>query len=604
MSYQPIENYGVIGDLHTVALVGMDGSLDFMCAPRFDSASVFAALLDDERGGRFQLAPLLEGARQKQLYLPDTCVLLTRFLSDDGVAEVSDFMPIGDGWHAHDVVRRAKTVRGEVRFRMVCQPRFDYARATHTVEQTADGVRFTAGSGPALAFLLRGSVPVRIVDGAAVAEFLLCADESASFVFEQVEPGGESPSGAPDYVARAFKETVNFWRGWVGRSTYRGRWREMVNRSALTLKLLTSRPFGSIVAAPTFGLPEWVGGGRNWDYRHTWIRDASFTLYGLIRLGFTDEAGAFMRWVEDRCAGLEPDGSLQIMYGIDGRKILTEESLPNLEGYMGSRPVRIGNLAHTHLQLDIYGELMDSIYLYDKYGAPISHDLWTNVVRFIDWVGRHWREPDESIWEVRGARQEFLYSRVLCWAAIDRAIRLARKRSFPAPLARWHEERDAIYQDIFTHFWDAGGKAFVQAKGSTALDASSLLLPLVKFIAPADPRWVSTLRAIERDLVSDSLVSRYRVGDHFSDGLEGDEGTFNMCSFWYVECLSRLGDLQQARFVFEKMLGYANHLGLYSEELGRRGEHLGNFPQAFTHLALISAAYDLDRRLSAAGHAV
>ncbi|MGH7366363.1 MAG: glycoside hydrolase family 15 protein, partial [Candidatus Rokuibacteriota bacterium] len=242
------------------------------------------------------------------------------------------------------------------------------------------------------------------------------------------------------------------------------------------------------------------------------------------------------------------------------------------------------------------------IYLYDKYGAPISHDLWTNVVRFIDWVGRHWREPDESIWEVRGGRREFLFSRVLCWAAIDRAIRLARKRSFPAPLARWHEERDTIYQDIFTHFWDADRKTFVQSKGSTALDASSLLLPLVKFIAPGDPRWVSTLRAIERDLVSDSLVSRYRIGDQFSDGLPDDEGTFNMCSFWYVECLSRLGDLRQARFVFEKMLGYANHLGLYSEELGRRGEHLGNFPQAFTHLALISAAYDLDRRLSAAGH--
>ena len=602
MGYQPIENYGVIGDLHTVALVGMDGSIDFMCAPRFDSASVFAAVLDDERGGRFQLAPLLGDARQKQLYLPDTCVLLTRFLSDDGVAEVSDFMPIEDGRHAHDVVRRAKTVRGEVRFRMVCQPRFDYARATHTAERTGDGVRFIAASGSPSAFLLRSSVPVRIVDGTAVADFTLRADESASFVFEQVEPGGESPSGATDYVARTFKDTVNFWRGWVGRSTYRGRWREMVNRSALTLKLLTSRPFGSIVAAPTFGLPEWVGGERNWDYRYTWIRDASFTLYGLIRLGFTGEAAAFMHWVEDRCAELEPDGALQIMYGIDGRKILSEESLPHLQGYQGSKPVRIGNQAHAHLQLDIYGELMDSIYLYDKYGEPISHDLWTDVVRFIDWVGRHWREPDESIWEVRGGRQAFLYSRVLCWAAIDRAIRLARKRSFPAPLARWHEERDTIYQDVFTHFWDEGRKAFVQAKGSTALDASSLLLPLVKFIAPTDPRWVSTLRAIEGELVSDSLVSRYRIGDRFSDGLTGDEGTFSMCSFWYVECLSRLGDLQQARFVFEKMLGYANHLGLYSEELGRRGQHLGNFPQAFTHLALISAAYDLDRRLSAAGH--
>jgi GH15 family glucan-1,4-alpha-glucosidase len=573
-----------------------------MCAPRFDSASVFAAMLDDERGGRFQLAPLLGDARQKQLYLPDTCVLLTRFLSDEGVAEVSDFMPVQDGQQAHNVVRRAKTIRGEVRFRMVCQPRFDYARAAHTAEQTVDGVRFIATSGPPLAFLLRTSVPVRIVDGAAVAEFTLRADESVAFVFEQVEPGGESPSGATDYVAETFKETVNFWRGWVGRSTYRGRWREMVNRSALTLKLLTSRPFGSIVAAPTFGLPEQVGGSRNWDYRYTWIRDASFTLYGLIRLGFAGEGAAFMRWVEDRCAELEPDGALQIMYGIDGRKTLTEEILPHLEGYKGSKPVRIGNQAYTNLQLDIYRELMDSIYLYDKYGEPISHDLWTDVVRFIDWVGRHWRERDEGIWEVRGGRQEFLYSRVLCWAAMDRAIRLARKRSFPAPLARWHEVRDAIYQDIFTSFWDAGRKAFVQAKGSTALDASSLLLPLVKFIAPTDPRWVSTLRAIERELVSDSLVSRYRLGDQFSDGLTGDEGTFSMCSFWYVECLSRLGDLQQARFFFEKMLGYANHLGLYAEELGQRGEHLGNFPQAFTHLALISAAYDLDRRLSATGH--
>jgi GH15 family glucan-1,4-alpha-glucosidase len=485
----------------------------------------------------------------------------------------------------------------------VCDPRFDYARAIHTVEQTADGVRFIAGSGLPLVFLLRSSVPVRIVDGAAVAEFTLRADQSASFIFEKVEPGVESPSGARDYVARAFKETVKLWRGWVGRSTYRGRWREMVNRSAITLKLLTSRPFGSIVAAPTFALPEQVGGERNWDYRYTWIRDASFTLYSLMRLGFTGEAGAFMRWVEDRCAELEPDGALQIMYGIDGRKVLTEESLPHLRGYKGSKPVRIGNHAYTHLQLDIYGELMDSIYLYDKYGEPISHDLWTNVVRFIDWVSRHWRDADEGIWEVRGGRQEFLFSRVLCWAAIDRAIRLARRRSFPAPLTRWLDDRDAIYQDIFTHFWDAGRKAFVQAKGTTALDASSLLLPLVKFIAPTDPRWVSTLRAIERDLVSDSLVSRYRIGDEFSDGLVGGEGTFSMCSFWYVECLSRLGDLQQARFLFEKMLGYANHLGLYGEELGSRGEHLGNFPQAFTHLALISAAYDLDRRLSAAGHA-
>ncbi len=604
MTYQPIENYGIIGDLHSVALVGIDGSIDFLCAPHFDSPSVFAALLDERRGGRFQLAPLLDGANRKQLYLPDTCVLLTRFLSEDGVAEVSDFMPVAEAGHTHAVVRRAKTVRGEVRFRMICQPQFDYARASHTVERTEDGVVFASLSPDhPLALRLRTQVPLRVEDGAAVAEFVLRANESAAFVLEDATPGRESPAAAPDYVSEVFKRTVNFWRNWVGHSGYRGRWREMVDRSAMTLKLLTSQPHGSIVASPTFGLPEQIGGARNWDYRYTWIRDASFTLYGLMRLGYTEEAGAFMRWVEARCDELEPDGSLQIMYGIDGRHILPEETLSHLEGYRGSTPVRIGNAAWTHLQLDIYGELMDAIYLYDKYGQPISYDLWTNVVRCIDWVCIHWREPDEGIWEVRGGRQEFLYSRVLCWVAIDRAIRLARKRSFPAPLARWYEVRDEIYHGIFAHFWNPQRKAFAQTKGSTALDASALLMPLVKFISPTDPRWVSTLRAIERELVSDSLVYRYRLGEDFSDGLVGDEGTFSMCSFWYVECLSRLGDLPQARFFFEKMLGYANHVGLYGEELGHRGEHLGNFPQAFTHLALVSAAYDLDRRLSAAGHA-
>jgi len=603
MSYPPIENHGVIGDLHTVALVGTDGAIDFMCVPEFDSSSVFAALLDHRRGGRFTLAPLLEGASPRQLYLPDTCVLLTRFLGDAGVAEVSDFMPVEEAEREHAVVRRAKTVRGEVRFRMLCAPAFDYARAMHTVERTPDGVCFVPAGSSRLALRLRSTVPLRIDAGAASAEFTLRGDESAAFVLEQAVPGTESPAAAPDYVAEAFKRTVNFWRRWIGRSSYQGRWREMVNRSALTLKLLTSRPHGSIIASPTFGLPEQVGGQRNWDYRYTWLRDAAFTLYALMRLGFTEEAGAFMRWVEARCEELGPEGSLQIMYGIDGRHELPEETLPHLEGYRRSSPVRIGNAAHTHLQLDIYGELMDAIYLYDKYGEPISYDLWSNASRFIEWVCQHWREKDESIWEVRGGRQEFLYSRVQCWAAIDRAVRLTQKRSFPGPMLRWHDVRDEIHRDIFANFWDAGRKTFVQARGSTALDASALLMPLIRFISPTDPRWVSTLRAIERELVSDSLVSRYRLGDGFSDGLAGREGTFSMCSFWYVECLSRMGDLEQARFFFEKMLGYANHLGLYGEQLGQRGEHLGNFPQAFTHLALISAAYDLDRRLSAAGRA-
>jgi GH15 family glucan-1,4-alpha-glucosidase len=603
--YAPIGEYGIIGDLHTVALVSMDGSIDFMCAPSFDSPSVFAALLDVERGGHFKLAPVLDDATRKQLYLPDTNVLLTRFLDTAGVAEVSDFMPVEDAGHAHNLVRRAKTIRGELTFRMRCAPRFDYARAEHTVElrsQTEAVFVGRSGSGE-LALRLRSSVPLRLENGDAVAEFTLRADESAWFVLEAVTAGEPSPSQQPEYERVAFKQTVNFWRRWIDRCTYKGRWREMVNRSALTLKLLTSRQYGSIVAAPTFGLPEIIGGSRNWDYRYTWIRDSSFTLYGLMRLGYTNEAAAFMRWVMDRCQELEPDGSLQIMYGLDGRHALPEETLPDLEGYMGSRPVRIGNAAYTHLQLDIYGELLDSVYLFDKYGSPIPYDGWANIVRLIDWVCAHWREPDEGIWEVRGGRKEFLYSRVMCWVAIDRAIRLANKRSFPAPLPRWYEVRDTIYREIYERFWNPDLKAFVQSAGARMLDAASLLMPLVRFVSPTDPRWISTLRAISNELVSDSLVYRYHLADGFSDGLTGQEGTFSMCSFWYVECLSRLGDLHKARFFFEKMLGYANHLGLYGEELGPQAQHLGNFPQAFTHLALISAAFDLDRRLSVAGHA-
>ena len=603
--YAPIEDYGIIGDLHTVALVRKDASIDFLCLPSFDSPSVFAALLDAERGGRFQIAPRLDGATHKQLYLPETNVLLTRFLSDAGVAEVSDFMPVEDAGVAHNLVRRAKTVRGEVRFGMRCNPRFDYGRATHTVERRSDReVLFVGRAGAReLVLRLRASVPMQVAEGAAVADVTLRADESAWFVLEVVMPVEPSPCGRPDYVCDAFKETVNFWRRWIDRSTYQGRWREMVNRSALVLKLLTSREHGSIVAAPTFGLPENIGGVRNWDYRYTWIRDSSFTLYGLMRLGYTGEAAAFMRWMMARCQELEPGGSLQIMYGIDGRHALLEETLSNLEGYMGSRPVRIGNAAYTHLQLDIYGELMDSVYLYDKYGSPIGHDAWTSIVRLIDWVCEHWREKDEGIWEVRGGRQEFLYSRAMCWVAIDRAIRLANKRSFPAPFSRWYEARDSVYRDIYERFWDPARSGFVQHPGADTFDAAALLMPLVRFVSPTDPRWISTLRGIEQQLVSDSLVYRYRLSEAFSDGLTGQEGTFSMCSFWYVECLSRMGDLHKARFFFEKMLGYANHLGLYGEELGPRAQHLGNFPQAFTHLALISAAYDLDRRLSAAGHA-
>lgn len=595
--YQPIEDYGIIGDLHTVALVGMDGSIDFLSYPHFDSPTIFAAILDKDRGGHFSIHPRLEGGTQKQLYLPDTSVLISRFLDDSGVAEVSDFMPVGypSEDEPHALIRRVKTVRGEVVFDMVCEPRFDYGRAEHTVEQTDEGIVFHARGHHDLAIRLRSEVPVEIENGAVTARFTLSAGETAAFVLEPADRPSRFPTS--EAVSEGFKHTVNYWRSWLGQSQYRGRWREIVDRSAMVLKLLVSDTHGSLVAAPTFGLPEDLGGERNWDYRYTWIRDASFTLYALIRLGYTAEAGAFMHWIEERCADLNPDGSMQIMYGHDGRKVLTEESLDHLEGYKASRPVRIGNGAYDQLQLDIYGELMDSIYLYNKYGQPISYDLWQNLVRLIDWVCDHWRMPDEGIWEVRGGQKEFLYSRLMTWVALDRAVRLAQKRSFPAPLDHWIRTRDDIYRDIVDNFWDPKRKTFVQHLGSTVVDASTLLMPMVKFIGPTDPRWSTTLQAIEEELVDDSLVFRYRIGTAASDGLLGEEGTFNMCSFWYAEVLARSGDVQKGRFVFEKMLGYANHVGLYAEELGPHGEHLGNFPQAFTHLGLISAAYAINRKL-------
>jgi GH15 family glucan-1,4-alpha-glucosidase len=603
-AYQPIENYGVIGDLHTIALVAVDGSIDFCCFPRFDSPTIFAALLDRERGGRFSIHPAQAEVTYKQLYLPDTNVLISRFLTGDGLAEVSDFMPVG--FHPHDhprvLVRRVKCVRRSVRFDLVFDPRFDYGRADRTVEVRDGEVIYASTGDDGTAVRLRTPVPVTVDrQGTARASFELSAGEKVAFVLEEVAPGLGSPSTQPNYVPDAFKGTVNFWRGWIGQSAYAGRWRETVHRSALVLKLLVSQTHGSLVAAPTFGLPEEIGGERNWDYRYTWIRDASFTVFALIRLGYTEEARSFMQWIHDRCMDLNPDGSLQVVYGLDGRKVLTEEVLPHLEGYRGSAPVRIGNGAYDQLQLDIYGELLDAVYLYNKYGELIPHGLWVNLVRLVDWVCDHWQLPDDGVWEVRGGAQEFLYSRIMCWVAVDRGIRLADRRSFPYPFNRWRGVRDALYHEIMTSYWNEERRAFVQSLGSDTTDASTLLMPMVKFISPSDPRFLDTLRAMDDDIIDDSLVYRYKIGTAAQDGLMGEEGTFNMCSFWLAEAVARSGDVQRGRFLFEKTLGYANHLGLFAEELGPQGEHLGNFPQAFTHLGLISAAYSIDRKLSDAG---
>ncbi|HYX84257.1 MAG TPA: glycoside hydrolase family 15 protein [Gaiellales bacterium] len=594
--YLPIAEHGVIGDLHTVALVGTDGTVDWYCPERFDAPSVFASILDGDKGGHYRIAPTVSRHTTKQLYFPDTNVLITRFLTPDGVGEVQDFMPIHrDPKHRRQLIRRVVAVRGEMHFQLECMPRFDYARVPHQLTVTDHGALFRSN---ALCLALVTETPLRPDRDGVTADIALTAGETAVFSLERADGGEMPPRMTLDEAAEAFTDTVRYWRGWLSHSNYRGRWREMVNRSALTLKLLTYRPTGAIVAAPTASLPEQLGGERNWDYRYTWIRDAAFSLYALLRLGFTEEAEAFMRWLTDRfreSAG-GGDGPLQIMYGIDGRADLREEILDHLEGYAGSAPVRIGNGAAEQLQLDIYGELIDSVYLYNKYGEPISYDAWMDLLKVLEWLCANWDRPDEGIWETRGGRQHFTYSRLMSWVAIERAIRMARQRGLPADLVAWLAARDRVTEQIMTRGWNEKRQAFVQHYDSDVLDASVLLMPLTLFIAPKDPRWLSTLDAITEELVSDSLVYRYNTSAS-PDGLRGDEGTFSICSFWYVEALSRAGRLDDARLAFEKMLTYANHLGLYSEEIGPSGELLGNFPQAFTHLALISAAVNLDHRL-------
>ncbi|GGW71330.1 glucoamylase [Streptomyces lucensis JCM 4490] len=596
--YLPIAEHGLIGDLRSVALVGSNGTIDWYCCPSFDAPSVFASILDAERGGSFELAAAVP-ARTKQFYFPDTNVLITRFFTEDGVGEVQDFMPVGAG-PAGDpgrqrLIRRVVCVRGTVPFRVLVAPRFDYGAAPHTL-RPLDGLIAFESAEQSLA--LTSTVALECDGRDARADFKLSEGESAVFALDQVGGGVPPRACAHAEAEHEFNATVAYWRHWLHQSRYRGRWREMVHRSALTLKLLTYAPTGAIVAAPTTSLPEQLGGERNWDYRYVWVRDAAFAVYALLRLGFSGEAEAFMRFLTTH---ISPGcghtvAPLQIMYGIDGRSYLPERELPHLEGHQGSAPVRVGNAAADQLQLDIYGALIDSIYLYDKWAQPISSGQWDDLCRLVDWVCDHWDQPDEGVWETRGGRKNFLYSRLMCWVAIERAIRLATHRGLPADHRRWRQARDTIYRRIMERGWCERRGAFVQSEGSDVLDASLLMMPLAKFIAPTDPKWLSTLDALTEDLVSDSLVYRYDP-QASPDGLRGDEGTFSICSFWFVEALVRAGRLDEARLAFEKMLTYANHLGLYAEEIGRTGEQQGNFPQAFTHLALISAAFNLDRAL-------
>nr|MBA3794724.1 glycoside hydrolase family 15 protein [Rubrobacter sp.] len=551
MGYLPIEDHGVIGNLHTAALVGMDGTIDWLCLPAFDSPSVFCSILDDEKGGHFRLRPV-EYERSQQLYLPDSNVLLTRFLSRQGMAEVIDFMPIlsrpGD---RPRLVRHVRTVRGSMEFEVECRPAFDYARGGHHLSTTKSGAVFASASASYSSLGLSSSVPLeKGPKDAARARFRLAEGGRATFVLSEVEEGeGPGPVFGREEFEESLHATLGYWRRWISGSTYSGRWRESVHRSALVLKLMVYDPTGALVAAPTMGLPERIGGGRNWDYRYAWLRDSAFTLYALISIGFDQEASRFMGWLRDRCAA-DVDGLLQPLYGIDGRAKIEEEELHHLSGYMGSSPVRLGNAAYDQLQLDLYGAILDAAYLYNKHGAPLDYDLWKNLRRILDWLGENWHLPDEGIWEVRGGRRHFVSSKVMSWVALERAVRISRQRGLPSGNGgegRWVAERDKIYEEIMEKGWNAERGSFVQHYGGDALDASLLLMPLVKFVGPTDPRWLATLDSIQEELTYDTLVDRYKTDEAAPDGLVGDEGSFSLCSFWFVECLTQAGRLDEAR---------------------------------------------------------
>ncbi|GFZ46845.1 Uncharacterized protein JCM24511_04065 [Saitozyma sp. JCM 24511] len=626
-----IQDHALIGNLRTAALVSIDGSIESMCIPYFDSPSVFARIIDANKGGHFSINPTWP-FKPKQAYAPNSNVLVTKFLSDDGVAMITDLLvPRGanrTGSQSRSflpwLIRKVESIRGTVPFRMECAPAFNYCRDKHETSLvdddsiTSECAHTNKGlfTTPALSLDLRYltwtndgcinppnlELKVEELKGrgllgpAVTSDFELEEGQVVVFVFREA------------LLNALMRDTHLYWQGWIGKSKYKGRWREAVHRSALVLKMLVFEETGAIVAAPTFSLPEHLSGQRNWDYRFTWVRDTSFTLYALIRLGFTEEANNYMDFILARLKDRNSDGSLQIVYTIHGGKDLEELELTHLDGHKGSKPVRIGNGAADHLQLDIYGELMDCIYLAQKYSKPLSWDSWVAIRQVVDYVCTQLDAPDLSIWEVRGQKKNFLYSKVMLWVAIDRGLRLADKRCLPCPnRMKWLDARDKIYEQIMEKGWNDERKFFSQSyEARDTLDSAVLIMPLVFFMSAADPRFVSTLEHIlktpERGgLTANNSVYRYNTKNS-DDGVGGEEGAFSLCTLWCVEAMTRAGVydrpyLDRAQNMFMDFLGYGNHVELYSEEISRGGEGLGNTPQAFSHVTLISAGFNLDRAL-------
>ncbi|MEO7083598.1 MAG: glycoside hydrolase family 15 protein [Gemmatimonadaceae bacterium] len=581
-----IEDYALIGDCETAALVSRDGSIDWLCWPRFDSPACFAALLGTRDHGRWVIAPTDARAARRRGYRDSTMILETEFETADGCVTVIDFMPLRDG--VSNIVRTVVGKRGRVKMETEIVLRFDYGSTIPWMTRLDDGT-LRAIAGPSMV-LIRSDVELRGKDFTTVGEFEVAAGESVSFVMT-LGPSHLDPPPTVD-PADALAVTERFWTEWAARSTYRGRWKDAVTRSLLTLKALTYSPTGGIVAAPTTSLPEFIGGVRNWDYRYCWLRDATLSLLALMRAGYFDEAGAWRDWLLRAAAGAPEQA--QIMYGLAGERLLTEWDVPWLPGYENSKPVRVGNAAYTQSQLDVYGEVMNALHLGRVGGIPENVDVWELQKTLANHIMSRWREPDQGLWEVRGEPQQFTHSKVMTWVALDRAVRSAEQFHLDGTVDKWRACRDVIHEDVCRNAFDAGLNSFVQSYGSKLPDASLLLLPIVGFLPPSDPRIVGTVAFIEQRLLVDGFVLRYET-EKTDDGLPPGEGSFLACTFWLAEnyVLQRRND--EAARLFERLLSLRNDVGLLAEQYDATlKRQMGNFPQAFSHLALLLTAFKLD----------
>ena len=581
-----IEDYALIGDLQTAALVGRTGSIDWCCFPRFDSGACFAALLGDPNNGRWLVAPKTDVERTTRRYRHDTLILESVHTTAEGAIRVIDFMP--PRGEAPDIVRIVEGLDGRVPMRSELVIRFDYGRTVPWVRRV-DHARVAVAGPDALCF--RTEIDVRGEDMRTVAEFELAAGERVPFVLTWFPSHREIPDAID--AEHALSDTEDYWLDWAGKCGHYGDYHDELHQSLLVLKALTYAPTGGIVAAPTTSLPENIGGVRNWDYRYCWLRDAALTLLAMLNAGYRDEAEAWRGWLLRAVAGDPAD--LQIMYGLAGERRLDELELDWLSGFARSKPVRVGNAASEQLQLDVYGEVLDALYRARADGLPPDDNAWAMIRKLLEWLEDGWRLEDSGIWEVRGPARHFTHSKVMAWVAFDRAIRFHEEFDRRGPVDRWRALRDEIHAEVLEHGWSEEKQSFTQSYGSDELDASLLLLPLVGFLPPADERIVSTVEAIRRELTVDGLVLRYRVGEQAADdGLPGDEGVFLPCSFWLTQVLALQGRHEEARELFERLLDLRNDVGLLSEEYDpRAGSQLGNFPQAFTHLALVDAAIAL-----------